>query len=123
MTPEPLQTLQRSVGGDKVTGGAGLPDDGLLVTVVGKVTAIDYTTNVFYIEDGSNVANDTPTSAGAMPPSTKVAGIKVLSEGSAMPYATGMAVGVTGIVRLEAAGGNVIRKIEMRNEMDLDFDP
>ncbi len=123
MTPEPLQTLQRSIGGDNVTGGAGLPDDGLLVTVVGKVTAIDYTTNVFYIEDGSNVANDTPTSAGAMPPSTKVAGIKVLSDGSAMPYATGMAVGVTGIVRLEAAGGNVIRKIEMRNEMDLDFDP
>lgn len=121
--PVPLQTVQKAVAGRKATGGAGLPDDGLLVNIVGRVTAIDYTTNVFYVEDGSNVENDTPTSAGATPPSTKVSGIKVQSDGSAMPYATGMSVGVTGIVRLQVAGESVIRKIEMRGGDDLDLDP
>ncbi|NLE60615.1 MAG: hypothetical protein GX616_19900, partial [Planctomycetes bacterium] len=41
-TAVPLQTRSGDAGGNKVAGGAGLPDDGLLATVAGKVTETDF---------------------------------------------------------------------------------
>ena len=59
-TAVPLQTRSGDAGGNKVAGGAGLPDDGLLATVAGKVTETDFYSYV-YLDDGSVVTNDSTT--------------------------------------------------------------
>ena len=115
-TPTPLGVTNKTAGGSKPTGGAGLPNDGLLVTVWGKVTGIDFATTTFYLDDGSNVENDTPT---AFVPS-KVPGIKVKSI-LATPFTTGSFYKVTGIVRLEQVGSNVIRRLDVRSDDDIEL--
>jgi hypothetical protein len=113
-TPTPVGVTNKAVGGSKPTGGAGLPNDGLLATVWGKVTAIDFATTTFYLDDGSGVDNDTPT---AFVPN-KVPGIKVKSP-LATPFTTGSYYKVTGIVRLEQVGSKVIRRLDALSDDDI----
>lgn len=113
-TPTPLGVTNKTAGGSKPTGGAGLPNDGLLATVWGKVTGIDFATTTFYLDDGSGVENDTPT---AFVPN-KVPGIKVKSV-LATPFTTGSYYKVTGIVRLEQVGSKVIRRLDARSDEDI----
>ncbi len=115
-TPTPLGVTNKAAGGSGTTGGAGLPNDGLLATVWGKVTGIDFATTTFYIDDGSGVENDTPT---AFVP-TKVPGIKVKSL-LAIPFTTGSYYKVTGVVRLEQAGSKVIRRLDVRSDEDIEL--
>ncbi|MEJ5296491.1 MAG: YCF48-related protein [Armatimonadota bacterium] len=115
-TPTPLGVTNKTAGGSKPTGGAGLPNDGLLATVWGKVTGIDFATTTFYLDDGSGVENDTPT---AFVPN-KVAGIKVKSV-LATPFTTGSYYKVTGIVRLEQVGDKVIRRLDARSDEDIEL--
>lgn len=110
-TATPVGVTNLAAGGSNATGGAGLPNDGILATVWGKVTAIDFSSATFYIDDGSGVVNDTPT---AFVPN-KVAGLKVRAVAST-PFATDTYYKVTGIVRLETAGSTTIRRLDVTDD-------
>lgn len=63
--PAPLALSQRAIGGGQlnqytpgVEGGIGLNNIGLLVKTWGKVTFVDDTNKIFYINDGSNLNDD-----------------------------------------------------------------
>ncbi len=111
-TPLPLGTSNKTVGGSKPAGGAGLPDVGLLVKIWGKVTAFDFTDPfVAFVDDGSGVANDTP--AGLV--MEKVPGVKVTPLAPLGVFPTpGDFVVIRGIVRLQKVGdpATVIRVVE-----------
>jgi len=113
--PVPLKTGQKDIAGKLVTGGTGLPDDGLVVTVWGKVTQVPgLGTPSFYMDDGSGVANDTT--------SPVVTGIKITAidpSYGVWPYSTGEYWSVTGIVRLQKAGSSVIPVVEAQGDSDL----
>ncbi len=113
-TAVPLGVNNRAAGGSRVTGGAGVPNDGLLVTVWGKVTGVDFSSPLsFYLDDGSGVVNDTPTDF--IP--TAVAGIKVLTE-AAFP-SIGDYYRVTGISRLARKGAATFRVVEALSDMHI----
>ena len=114
----PLFTTNKSMG--LATGGVGLANDGLLVTVCGKATYCDQEWGQFYIDDGSGVPSDVDG----------VNGVKVLkADGSYMfgvpNYQELVYNGVpcyvvaTGIVRLEKVGDTIIRRIDVRSDADL----
>jgi len=113
--PVPVRTGQKDIAGKLVTGGNGLPDDGLLVTIWGKTTQVAALgTPYFYLEDGSGVANDTT--------SPVVTGIKVTAidpSYGVWPYSTGEYWSVTGIVRLQKAGSNVIPVVEVKGDENM----
>ena len=114
-TPVPLKTGQASVGGKVITQGKGLPDDGLLVTVWGKTTKVlSLGSPYFYMDDGSGVANDT---ADPVVPGIKVTAID--PSYGVWPYSTGEYWSVTGIVRLQKAGSNVIPVIEVKGDENM----
>lgn len=104
---DPLQMGNSAIGGQSLTGGAGLPTDGLLVTAWGTVTGIDIGNSVVYIDDGAGVANDTPVGTlGA-----QVTGLKV-GPGDIFALTPGQVIQVTGIARLDAGGPGIIRRVE-----------
>jgi|GEM_PF-580909 len=106
-TPVPLGVNNRAAGGSRVTSGSGVPTDGLLVTVWGRVTGVDFSVPIsFYLDDGSGVINDTPTD---FIPSA-VPGIKVLVE-SVFP-SIGDYYKVTGISRLARKDALTFRAVE-----------
>lgn len=99
----------------------GLANDGMLVTVCGKVTGYNATSGAFYIDDGSGVPSDVVAPAK---------GVKILkADGSAMTgvtnYATRIVGGlpsyavVTGIVRLDLVGSSITRRIDARSNADI----
>ena len=110
-TAVPLQTRSSDAGGDKVASGVGLPDDGLLATVAGKVTETDFYSYV-YLDDGSVVANDstTPVKGIKIDLTTSTIGIVPLPD----QYAK-----VTGVVRALQAGDKVIPVIQPRDDADI----
>ena len=114
-TPAPLKTGQKDIAGKLATGGNGLPDDGLLVTVWGKTTQVMPLGNpFFYMDDGSGVANDTT--------SPVVPGIKVTAidpSYGVWPFSLGEYWSVTGIVRLQKAGSNVIPVVEVKGDENM----
>lgn len=115
---EPLGVNNGAAGGAAAAGGAGLPNDGLLVTVWGKVTAVDYGSPAFYVDDGSGVPNDTPNDFVF----EAVPGIKVQSTGD-FPW-TGAYLKVTGVLRLQDHDGKAIRRVDIRSWSDVEqIDP
>ena len=115
---KPLFMTNKSMG--LATGGAGLANDGLLVTVCGKATYCDVEWGQFYIDDGSGVPSDVDG----------VKGVKVLkADGDYMfdvPNYEQLVynglpcyVVATGIVRLEKVGDTIIRRIDVRSAADL----
>ncbi len=116
-SPNSLYTTQSRLGGSLATGGSGLSDDALLVRIAGKVTAWDVIAGVIYVDDGSNVLNDTPNQTQT----SAVAGIKVKTD--AIPSSIGDPVIVTGIVRLEKVGANIIPRIDPRDSSDVNIAP
>ena len=110
-TAVPLQTRSSDAGGDKVAGGAGLPDDGLLATVAGRVTETDFYSYV-YLDDGSVVANDATTTAKGIKIDLTTSTIGIVP----MPdqYAK-----ITGVVRALQAGDKVIPVIQPRDDADI----
>jgi len=114
-TPVPLKTGQKDIAGKLATGSNGLPDDGMLVTVWGKVTQVPgLGTPVFYMDDGSGIANDTTNPV--------VTGIKVTAidpSYGVWPYSTGEYWTVTGIVRLQQAGSGVIPVVEVQGDENM----
>lgn len=113
-TPEPLGVNNQSIGGAAVDGGIGLTNAGLLVTVWGEVTAIDFGASAFYLDDGSNVENDTPTDFVF----NEVPGLKVVTPAT-LPFNVGSYYMATGIVRLEEVDGQIIRRLDLRSDLDL----
>ena len=116
-TPVPLGFAGKNVAGSKVTNGSGLPNDGLLVTIWGTVTGVDFFDNFFFVDDGSGVVNETP--AGfifSKIPGIKIAGVFGLpSEGDYLK--------VTGIVRLQTINDVTYRWIEPRDDSDVVYNP
>ena len=114
-TPKPLGLTNRAAGGSRVTNGVGVPNDGLLVTVWGRVTGVDFSVPIsFYLDDGSGVVNDTPTDFIPSP----VPGVKVLVESffpSIRDYCK-----VTGISRLARKDGRTFRVIEALSDMHIE---
>lgn len=117
-TAKPLFITNKSMG--LATGGSGLGNGGLLVTVSGRVTGYNATSGAFYIDDGSGVPS------GAVSPAI---GVRVWkANGSPMSGVTNWfritgslpsyAV-VTGVVRLDLAGGNITRRIDARSDADI----
>ena len=107
----PLQTRSGDAGGNKVASGVGLPDDGLLATVAGRVTETDFYSYV-YLDDGSVVANDS---------TTPVKGIKIdvtTSTIGLLPQ-PGQYAKITGVVRAIQAGDKVIPVIQPRDDADI----
>lgn len=116
-TPVPLGVTGKNVAGSKVTNGTGLPNDGLLVTIWGKVTGVDFFDNFFFVDDGSGVVNETP--AGFI--FSKVPGIKIAGV-FGLP-SDGDYLKVTGIVRLQTINGITYRWIEPRDDSDVVYNP
>ena len=116
---EPVFVTNKSMG--LATGGAGMANDGLLVTICGKVTNFNWTTSALSIDDGSRVPGE---AAG-------VIGVKTLkADGTTLMDVTniGMAMAdppscyakVTGIARLEKlTDGTIIRRIDARSTADI----
>ncbi len=114
-TPKPLGLTNRAAGGSRVTNGVGVPNDGLLVTVWGRVTGVDFSVPIsFYLDDGSGVVNDTPTDFIPSP----VPGVKVLVE-SFFP-SIGDYCKVTGISRLARKDGRTFRVVEALSDMHIE---
>lgn len=118
-TINPLFMNNQSMG--PATGSTGLGNDGMLVTICGKVTYHDWDDDGFTIDDGSGVPSGIPS----------VLGVKVLeADGSGMynvpnyleriyndlpSYAK-----VTGVVRLvKRTDGTVVRQIAARSDADI----
>jgi len=118
---KPLLLTNRSLG--PATGSTGLANDGMLVTVYGKVTYFNTDNGVFYIDDGSGVANDTTTAAGV-----KILGVNDLFYDSTpnaeliYTFQPCYAV-VTGLMRLEKSGSNIIRRVSPRGPDDIIINP
>lgn len=108
----------RSLGGvDLLTGGIGQkgvkdgrgPNNiGLLVTVFGKVTQIDWSGSYFYIDDGSKLRDGSRYYIGHY--SYDCIGIRVAGEGRM--YSTGQYVSVTGISTCAMTSSGLIRQIK-----------
>ena len=107
ITPMVLRTEDLGPGSGAGRGRS-LPADGLLVTVMGRVTALG--AGCYYLSDGGNVPNDTPNAASP----AKVNGLKVATTDT--PPNMGDYVRVTGIVRLEAVDGGVICRLDISPE-------
>lgn len=112
-TATPLGTRNVTVGGSAVTGGNGLPDDGLLVKVIGRITGYDFIYTgpdgnpapFIYIDDGSGASNDSPL--GMV--STQVPGLKVLTQ--EFPSGSPQFATVTGIVRLAPGPDDTVMRV------------
>lgn len=112
-TPVPLGTKNISVGGEKVGGGNGLPDDGLLVKVWGRITGYDFIYSgpdgnpapFIYIDDGSGATNDSPLGLVT----SQVPGLKVLTD--QFPSGQPQFATVTGIVRLMPGPNNTVMRV------------
>lgn len=82
--------------------------DGLLVTVWGRVTAIDYYYPFsVYLDDGWNAVNDTPVNTVA----SQVPGIKINPFNDALPT-EGDFIAATGVVTRQSSGGRILHIIE-----------
>lgn len=65
--PEPVFMTNKNAAGESVTGGAGLDNTGMLVTLAGRLTyggMLTDGTNYYYLNDGSDVPSDVITSPG-----------------------------------------------------------
>ncbi len=120
---KPLALANRAMG--PAAGSAGLATDGLLVKVFGRVTGYDPGSGAFYIDDGSGVPS------GVASPAT---GVKVLkADGTSMVNVPNYVqlvqtnspcvAMVTGVVRLDLAGGIIARRIDARSDADIVIAP
>lgn len=115
---KPLIMSNRALG--PATGSVGLRNDGMLVTVYGKVTHYEASLDCFYIDDGSGVQSDLPDVKGVKVqkadtlPMIYVPNWDRLVAGETC-YAT-----ITGVVGLEKlADGTTIRRINARSDADI----
>lgn len=98
-----------------VKDGVGLNNIGMLVTVFGKITVIDYYGSYFYIDDGSHTKDGTMTYSRYG--STENVGVRVCSSGWRWGY--GRYVKVTGISTLKLTSSGLIRQIKVLNDTDI----
>jgi hypothetical protein len=102
---DPVAMSNLSIGGSTVSGGSGRDNAGMLVTACGRVKALSlYEPNVFYIDDGSDVAADYPwnrNEAGMWQVMPQERGVKVYHDGSSF-YMPGQYVMVTGVAGVKA---------------------
>ena len=116
-TVRPLFSTNKSMG--RATGGSGLANDGLLVTVCGKVKGFDWNTWAMYIDDGSGVDSDIPPTKGlkvCTPDWGNVPDFELL----VYPVLSPCFAVVTGVVRLEKlTDGTIIRRIDARSGLDI----
>lgn len=110
VVPQPLALLNRCVGGGAlgdnvpgISGGHGLNNVGLLVTVWGRVTAVD--SDHFYIDDGTRLTNGSQ-------------GLKVSCGSLAKPLLNQHAV-ATGISAIEWNGSVALPVVRARKQADL----
>ena len=98
----------------------GLANGGLLVTVSGRVTGYNAGTGAFYIDDGSGVPSDASPTLGVKVWKVDGTGMTLVPNyltrvvGALPSYAV-----VTGVVRLDLAGGNITRRIDARSDADI----
>jgi len=107
---EPLLMNLRWIGGESfgsytpgITGGAGLNNVGLLVTVAGKVTAL--TSDGFYLDDGSVLRDDSAS-----------VGIKVWT-GAGNSASVDQTVIVTGVVSCRAGAGGAVYPVILARDI------
>jgi len=112
-TAVPVSMSGHAAGGNLATGGKGLENSSMLVSTWGEVTGVDYLTNCFYVDDGSGVLNDTPTTFITQ----AVPGMKVQSTGD-LPM-QGAFLKVTGILRLQTAADKIIPRLDIRDGNDV----
>lgn len=97
--------------------GTGLATDGMLVTISGKVTGIDYNTAAFYIDDGSGLASDFGEVKGVkliqMPNGADLTNV---TNFDMVIYGTPCYAVVTGIVRCEGTVGAVTYRVDPLND-------
>jgi hypothetical protein len=108
--PYPVTMTTLSVGGADlnaytpgVMGPVGPNNIGLLITVVGRVTAKDPSSQYFYIDDGNGLRDGTTT--GGIDNS----GLRVIADPSS--YAIGSYVAVKGISSIFSDGGHLKRRV------------
>ncbi len=97
--PMPLFMTQRGLAADlneDLIPESGLDPTGLLVTIAGTITRINTGQHVFYVNDGSNLAD------GMGPSDWPYVGVRV-SYRTFTPPALGKRVAVTGVLRVEKA--------------------
>ena len=95
--PAPLHLTQRSLAYDlneDLAPDNGLDPTGLLVTVAGRITRVNTTFHVLYIDDGAGLAD------GMGPSDYPYVGLRV-SYRTFVPPAVGKRVAITGILRVE----------------------
>lgn len=97
VAPVPLFMTHRSLAADlneDLTPESGLDPTGLLVSIVGRITRINTAQHVFYVNDGSDLAD------GMGPSDGPYVGIRI-SYRTLTPPAVGKRIKVTGILRVE----------------------
>lgn len=118
--PDPVSMPTREMGGGSlnlytpgITGGIGTHNTGLLVQVWGRVTYVDGTAKLFYIDDGCGL-NDGSGNTGLQ---VSCAG---LASGNtiALP-ALNSFVKATGISARKTSGGSIIPVLRPRNQADI----
>jgi uncharacterized lipoprotein YddW (UPF0748 family) len=97
--PDPLFMLSRSLGGEGVTGGKGLNNIGLLVSIAGRVTEVE---SDYFLIDGSVKVNSTTLTA-------------VPEDGDF--------VIVTGICGTEQSGSDIYPLLKPRRDSDISIYP
>lgn len=111
---KPVALSGRNLIGAPVT--AGLPTDGMLVTIFGRVNSVDLGTNTFYVDDGSGLVGYSGGQGVKVDGSRSVA----MSEWLTLPD-DGSYVTVTGTITAEKAlnHSTIVRTLYLRSATDI----
>ena len=116
----PLTMTNKTLG--LATGGVGLATDGMLVKISGKVSGYVEADNfAFYIDDGSGVLTGIASPAIGVKVMIADGNLNASVENFETLVHNGLpcTAVVTGTVRLDVVGGNIVRRIDARSAADI----